>query len=89
MLIWRARFETNFETPWEEGEGPFFSRIAQEVFSQKVAPKPGELEIGGGFTKAWARAPQAEGTQKGLAGERNREEVSVAQGHEAREGGQG
>ena len=69
MLIWRA----HFETPWEEGEGPFFSRIAQEVFSEKVAPKPGELEIGGGFTKAWAIAPQAEGTRKGLAGERNRE----------------
>lgn len=41
MLIWRARFETNFETPWEEGEGPFFSRITQEVFSEKVAPEPG------------------------------------------------
>lgn len=27
--------------------------------------------------KVWARAPQAEGTLKGLAGERNREEGSV------------
>ena len=89
MLIWRALFETNFETPWEEGEGPFFSRISRKSSLRKWHLSQEEVEIGGGFTKVWARAPQAEGTLKGLAGERNREEVSVAQGHEATEGGQG
>lgn len=75
--------------PGRRGRGLSSAESPRKSSLRKWHLSQEEVEIGGGFTKVWARAPQAEGTLKGLAGERNREEVSVAQGHEATEGGQG